>query len=139
MQTWKLKCLRIWGKPAQKALIRNHSPIFKVARWPQELFDLLEKLNNKWKRNELLGQTKSKSKNVRGRKVTTSVSDKDMDRTIGQTYATALSGLPYGVIKTLLNKCLALEIPIAALKKEGLELTKKERCIPSRCPCRTRT
>jgi hypothetical protein len=27
MQTWKLKCLRIWGKPAQKALIRNHSTI----------------------------------------------------------------------------------------------------------------
>ena len=127
MQTWKLKCLRIWGKPAQKALIRNHSPIFKVARWPQELFDLLEQLNNKWKRNELLGQTKSKTKVVRGRKVTTSVSDKDTDRTIGQTYVTALSGLPYGVIKTLLNKCLALEIPIAALKKEGLELKKKER------------
>jgi hypothetical protein len=47
MQTWKLKCLRIWGKPAQKSLIRNHSPIFKVARWPQELFNLLEELNNK--------------------------------------------------------------------------------------------
>jgi hypothetical protein len=76
MQTWKLKCLRIWGKPAQKAMIRNHSPIFKVARWPQELFDLLEQFNNKWTRNELLGQTKSKTKVVRGRKVTTSVSDK---------------------------------------------------------------
>jgi hypothetical protein len=42
------------------------------------------------------------------------VSDKDTDRTIGQTYVTALSGLPHGVIKTLLNK------------KEGLELKKKE-------------
>jgi hypothetical protein len=39
----------------------------------------------------------------------------------------ALSGLPHGVIKTLLNKCLTLKIPIAALKKEGLELKKKER------------
>ena len=100
---------------------------FKVARWPQELFDLLEELNNKWKRNELLGQAKGKTKVVRGKRVTTSVSDKDMDKTIGQTYVTALSGLPHGVIKTLLNKCLSLEIPIAALKKEGLELKKKER------------
>jgi hypothetical protein len=41
------------------------------------------------------------------------VSDKDADMTIGQTYVTALSGLPCGVIKTLLNKFLALEIPIA--------------------------
>jgi hypothetical protein len=55
------------------------------------------------------------------------VSEKDMDKTIGQTYVTALSGLPEGVIKTLLNKCLSLKIPIAALKKEGLELKKKER------------
>ena len=127
LQTWKLKCLRIWGKPAQKALIRNHSPIFKVARWPQELFDLLEQLNDKWKRNELLGQAKGKTKVVRGKSVTSSVSEKDMDKTIGQTYVTALSGLPEGVIKTLLNKCLSLKIPIAALKKEGLELKKKER------------
>ena len=50
-----------------------------------------------------------------------------MDKTIGQTYVTALSGLPEGVIKVLLNKCLTLKIPIAALKKEGLELKKKER------------
>ena len=65
IQTWKLKCLRIWGKPAQKGLIRKYSPIFKVARWPQELFDLLEQLNHKWEQNELLGQAKSKTKLVR--------------------------------------------------------------------------
>ena len=52
-----------------------------------------------------------------------------MDKTIGQTYVTALSGLPEGVIKTFFNKCLTLKIPTAALKKEGLELKKNERFI----------